>query len=105
MAAFVGGSGTLRRLVGWDMSGHASAALPLCVTDVESWENEGGLPLRAVETAQRLDWVGFLARFYPEARRHDYESLAAYVKYRDDLEHAASGLDARGRQAPERSDP
>ena len=31
---------------------------------------------------ERLDWVTFLARFYPDARRHDYESLAAYVEYR-----------------------
>ncbi len=32
--------------------------------------------------AERLDWLGFLARFYPDARRHDYVSLAAYLEYK-----------------------
>jgi hypothetical protein len=35
---------------------------------------------------QRLDWRAFLARFFPDSRRHDYDALAAYESYRIDSE-------------------
>jgi hypothetical protein len=35
---------------------------------------------------ERLDWQGFLARFFPDSRRHDFEPLAAYESYRDDVD-------------------
>jgi hypothetical protein len=28
--------------------------------------------------AKRLEWSAFLARFFPNRRRHDFEALAAY---------------------------
>jgi hypothetical protein len=36
-----------------------------------------------------LDWQGFLARFYPGRRRHDFDALAAYESYRNDVERRA----------------
>jgi hypothetical protein len=30
---------------------------------------------------ERTDWQGFLARFYPGCRRHDFDALAAYESY------------------------
>jgi hypothetical protein len=30
---------------------------------------------------ERTDWQGFLARFCPGSRRHDFEALAAYESY------------------------
>jgi len=33
--------------------------------------------------AKRLDWSVFLARFFPNRRRHDFEALAAYEAYRN----------------------
>jgi hypothetical protein len=38
----------------------------------------------------RLEWSAFLARFFPNRRRHDFEALAAYEAYRDTLDRAAS---------------
>ena len=35
---------------------------------------------------ERLDWQGFLARFFPDRRRHDREALAAYESYVNDVE-------------------
>ena len=35
---------------------------------------------------ERLDWRGFLARFFPDSSRHDFEALAAYESYRNDAE-------------------
>jgi hypothetical protein len=67
------------------MSRHTGAATPLrahAVTDVASWENEGGPSQPTAHPIERLDWAGFLAHFYPHARSHDYESLAAYIEYR-----------------------
>lgn len=52
------------------------------VTPPESWENEGGSSLPTIDTDEPLDWAGFLERFYPHARKHDYVPLAAYVEYR-----------------------
>jgi hypothetical protein len=34
----------------------------------------------------RLEWSAFLARFFPNRRRHDFEALAAYKAYRSALE-------------------
>jgi hypothetical protein len=33
----------------------------------------------------RTDFAGFLARFYPHSRRHDFDVLAAYVSYATDV--------------------
>ena len=65
------------------MSTHAGGATPLRaqgVIELASWENEGG-PSPPTARNERLDWASFLARFYPHARSHDYESLAAYIEY------------------------
>jgi hypothetical protein len=35
---------------------------------------------------ERLDWQGFLARFFPDSGRHDFDALAAYESYRNDVE-------------------
>ena len=37
----------------------------------------------------RLAWSVFLARFFPNRRRHDFEALAAYEAYRNGLDRAA----------------
>jgi hypothetical protein len=34
------------------------------------------------DTAQRLDWYGFLSKYFPGRRRHDLEALTAYGDYR-----------------------
>jgi hypothetical protein len=52
------------------------------VTPLESWENEGEPPSPKANVEERLGWASFLARFYPDARTHDYASLAAYAEYR-----------------------
>jgi hypothetical protein len=39
---------------------------------------------------ERLDWSAFLARFFPNRRRHDLEALAAYESYRDALDQASA---------------
>jgi hypothetical protein len=64
---------------------------------------------------ERLDWHEFLARFFPDRRRHDREALAAYESYVNDVESrpslspptAASGLlpDARQRSEVEEEPP
>jgi hypothetical protein len=38
------------------------------------------------EGEERLEWSAFLARFFPNRRRHDFEALAAYEAYRNTLE-------------------
>ena len=35
---------------------------------------------------ERLDWQGFLARFHPGYRRHDFDVLAAYESYLNDAD-------------------
>ena len=70
------------------MSTHAGA-VPFRaqgVIQLSSWENEGGPSLPMAYPNERLDWGSFLTRFYPHARRHDYESLAAYIEYQKHLE-------------------
>jgi hypothetical protein len=37
------------------------------------------------EGEERLEWSAFLARFFPNRRRHDFEALAAYEAYRNTL--------------------
>jgi len=37
------------------------------------------------EGQERLEWSAFLARFFPNRRRHDLEALAAYEAYRNTL--------------------
>ena len=66
------------------MSTHAGGATPLRaqgVIELASWENEGGPSPPTAHPIERLDWTSFLARFYPHAQSHDYESLAAYIEY------------------------
>ena len=46
-----------------------------------SWENEGGRGRPARPDAALLAWADFRARFYPDARRHDYPSIVAYDAY------------------------
>jgi hypothetical protein len=73
------------------MSAHVGGAMPLgaqSVIELALWENEGGPSLPTAHPVERLDWASFLARFYPHARSHDYESLAAYIEYQK-----ASGTD------------
>lgn len=36
----------------------------------------------AAPAGQRLDWQSFLALYFPDRRRHDFEALAAYGAYR-----------------------
>ena len=58
----------------------------------------------------RLEWSVFLARFFPNRRRHNLEALAAYEAYRNALDRAASPqasppqrpASARGRKAERR---
>ena len=53
------------------------------VSVLAAWENEGGPPGAAPSRQPaRLDWAGFTARFYPNARRHEYAPIAAYAAYR-----------------------
>jgi len=39
---------------------------------------------------ERLDWPGFVARFFPTIHRHDLEALGAYHSYRNELERASA---------------
>jgi hypothetical protein len=39
---------------------------------------------------ERLEWSVFVARFFPNRRRHDSEALAAHEAYRNALDRAAS---------------
>jgi hypothetical protein len=41
------------------------------------------------EGGERLEWSAFLARFFPNRRRHDFAALAAYEAYRNALEQGA----------------
>jgi hypothetical protein len=40
----------------------------------------------AEDGAERLEWSAFLARFFPNRRRHDFAALAAYEACRDTVE-------------------
>jgi hypothetical protein len=49
----------------------------------ERWEDEGGRVSDGVPNAEpTLDWQGFRTRFFPDARRHDFEAVLAYDAYR-----------------------
>jgi hypothetical protein len=66
------------------MSTPAAGAMPLraqAVIGLASWEHEARPSPPTAQPTERLDWASFLARFYPHARSHDYESLAAYIEY------------------------
>ena len=41
-----------------------------------------------------LDWQGFLTRFFPGSRRHDFAVLAAYESYRNHVESRREGVSA-----------
>jgi hypothetical protein len=41
------------------------------------------------DESARLDWSAFLARFFPNRRRHDFRALAAYEAYKDTLEQVS----------------
>jgi hypothetical protein len=58
--------------------------LKLAATTWELQPDEEGL--------ERLDWSAFLARFFPDRRRHDFEALAAYGSYRNALEQASAAV-------------
>ncbi len=47
---------------------------------VQTWA-----PERDDNDADRLDWSAFLARLFPNRRRHDLVALAAYQAYRHSL--------------------
>ena len=55
--------------------------LKLAATAWEPQPDEGGM--------ERLDWSPFLARFFPNSHRHDFDALAAYESYRNALDHAS----------------
>jgi hypothetical protein len=40
---------------------------------------------------EKLDFSAFLARFFPNRRRHDFAAIAAYAAYRDEFEAPAPG--------------
>ena len=49
-----------------------------------AWEpqpDEGGMG--------RLGWSPFVARFFPNSHRHDFDALAAYESYRNALDQAS----------------
>jgi len=48
--------------------------------ELASWD-EGEPERPTANQSERLDWASFRARFYPQARSHDYESLTAYIEY------------------------
>jgi hypothetical protein len=47
----------------------------------------------------RLEWSVFLARFFTNRRRHDFEALAAYESYTNALDRAALRSSPRRRPA------
>lgn len=60
---------------------------------------------------ERLEWSEFLARFFPNRRRHDFAALAAYEAYRNALKQGTPqqrmtphrALPGRGDGGPRRS--
>jgi len=40
---------------------------------------------------ERLDWQGFLAQFFLDSRRHDFDALAAYASYLNGAEGRPAG--------------
>ena len=45
---------------------------------------------------ERLDWSAFLARFFPNRRRHDFAAIAAYTAYTNEFESPAPELPVAG---------
>jgi hypothetical protein len=50
----------------------------------ESAQKQG--PFDDRRGGESLEWSAFLARFFPNRRRHDFEALKAYEAYRHTLE-------------------
>jgi hypothetical protein len=50
-------------------------------------------------SGERLDFSAFLARFFPNRRRHDFAAITAYVAYRNEFEPPASDLTVAAGQA------
>ena len=48
---------------------------------------------------ERSDWQGFLTRFFPGCRRHDFDTLAAYQAYRNDVSGRYAVHSARSHNA------
>ena len=42
-------------------------------------------------SGERLDFPAFLARYFPNRRRHDFAAITAYVAYRKEFEPPAPG--------------
>jgi hypothetical protein len=42
------------------------------------------------EGEETLEWSAFLARFFPNRRRHDFAALAAYQAYRNTLDRGSA---------------
>jgi hypothetical protein len=51
-------------------------------------------PTRLWLGEERLDWQEFLARFFPDRRRHDREALAAYESYVNEVESRSAPFPA-----------
>ena len=49
---------------------------------------------------ERLDYSTFLARFFPNRRRHDFEAITAYVAYRNERESPEGSGDEAARSKP-----
>jgi len=82
MAAFVGKADYRRLMAKHEHGRLRRQAIPAQgVIELASWENEGGRSLPTAHPNERLDRASFHASFYPYARHHDYESLAAYIEY------------------------
>jgi hypothetical protein len=47
------------------------------------------------DTGERIEWSAFLARFFPNRRRHDFAALAAYEAYMNSLEQETRRSDRR----------
>jgi hypothetical protein len=61
------------------------------------WELQGD-----PDGQSELEWSAFLARFFPNRRRHDFEALAEYEAYRNALDRAASRISRQRRPASTR---
>jgi hypothetical protein len=57
-----------------------------CVRNDNSHVLAAAPRLSAREAAEALDWQAFSARYFPERRRHDSESVSAYAAYKQGRE-------------------
>jgi hypothetical protein len=51
------------------------------------------------DASERVDWSVFLARFFPNSRRHDFDALAGYESYREAVEQASAAAGTVARPA------